>query len=292
MASPEIKGDFVSTEWLVDELGADDLAILDCTKFLPNAGRDAKAEFLAAHIPGARYLDIAAVSDRSNPAPNMLPGADAFGAAMEQLGIGFDERIIVYDNSPLRTAARGWFMLRHFGAANVAVLDGGLGKWLGEGRPVESGEAVERRGRRFAAAERADEVISKGMLLDGVRLPLVDARSRARFTGEEADPRPTIASGHMPGARSLPMSALYRDDGTVRDPAELQALFDQAGVDPLQPFIASCGSGVTANSLILAARRIGGYGGKLYDGSWSEWGADPATPKELGPPQPPPHFRS
>jgi thiosulfate/3-mercaptopyruvate sulfurtransferase len=275
--------DFVSTEWLAEHLGADDLAIVDCTAFLPTTPRDAKAEFVEAHIPGARFLDIAEVADRSHPAPHMLPSAADFGAAMERIGVGRDERIIIYDNSPLRTAARGWFMFRHFGAPKVAVLDGGFQKWVAEGRPVESGEARPRPGRRFAAEERPGEVVSKTELLAGAGLPVVDARSLARFTGEEADPRPTVASGHIPGARCLPMSSLYRDDGTFRDAEEIRALFEQAGVDPERPFIASCGSGVTANSLLLAARRVGGADGKLYDGSWSEWGADPATPKEQGP---------
>lgn len=282
-----MKGDFVSTEWLAANLGADDLAIVDCTAFLPTTPRDARAEFAQAHIPGARFLDIAEVADRDHPAPHMLPGADRFGAAMERLGIGKDERIIVYDNSPLRTAARGWFMLRHFGARRVAVLDGGLGKWLAEGRSVEAGEARPRPGRRFAAEERSDEVVSKAELLAGTDLAIVDARSLARFTGEESDPRPSVAAGHIPGARCLPMASLYNPDGTFRDAAAIRALFDAAGVDPSRPFIASCGSGVTANSLLLAARRVGdgsgGLGGKLYDGSWSEWGADPATPKALGP---------
>ncbi len=275
--------DFVSTEWLAQQLGADDLAIVDCTAFLPTTPRDAKAEFLAAHIPGARFLDIAEVADKSHPAPHMLPAAEAFGEAMERLEVGRDERIVVYDNSPLRTAARGWFMFRHFGATQVAVLDGGLGKWLAEGRPVESGEAQARPGRRFEAAEKAGEVVSKADILAGTDLEIVDARSTKRFTGEETDPRPHVASGHIPGARCLPMSALYRDDGTFRDPTDIRALCAEAGIDPARPFIASCGSGVTANSLLLAARRIGGAGGKLYDGSWSEWGADPATPKEIGP---------
>lgn len=275
--------DFVSTQWMADNLGADDLAIVDCTAFLPTTPRDARAEFLDAHIPGARFLDISKVADRSHPAPHMLPNAADFGAAMERLGIGRDERIVVYDNSPLRTAARGWFMFRHFGADRVAVLDGGLGKWLAEGRPVESGEARERASRTFQAAETEGEVVSKEELLAGTGMPVVDARSSARFTGEEGDPRPTVAAGHIPGARSLPMSALYRDDGTFRGAEEIMALFAEAGVDPARPFIASCGSGVTANSLLLAARRVGGANGKLYDGSWSEWGADPATPKETGP---------
>lgn len=275
--------DFVSTEWLAEHLDDDDLAIVDCTAFLPTTPRDARKEFDEGHIPGARFLDISEVADRSNPALHMLPAADQFGSAMERLGIGRDERIIVYDNSPLRTAARGWFMFRHFGAAKVAVLDGGMGKWLAEGRPVEAGPAKERSGRRFAADEREGEVVSKAELLAGAKHPVVDARSMARFTGEDADPRPTVAAGHIPGARCLPMSALYRDDGTFRTADEILSLFKDAGVDPAKPFIASCGSGVTANSLLLAARRIGGAEGKLYDGSWSEWGADPATPKELGP---------
>ena len=275
--------DFVSTEWLADNLGAEDLAIVDCTAFLPNMPRDAKAEFREAHIPGARFLDIAEVADKAHPAPHMLPSVEDFGAAMERLGVGRDERIVIYDNSPLRTAARGWFMFRHFGAPNVAILDGGLQKWLAEGRPVESGEARPRPGRRFEAIEAEGEVVSKSDLLAGVEHPVVDARSMARFTGEEADPRPHVASGHIPGARCLPMSSLYREDGTFRDAEEIRALFTEAGVDPARPFIASCGSGVTANSLLLAARRVGGAKGKLYDGSWSEWGADPATPKEQGP---------
>lgn len=276
-------GDFVSTDWLAANLGADDLAIVDCTAFLPTTPRDARAEFDAAHIPGASFLDIAEVADKNHPAPQMLPAPAEFGSAMERLGVGRDERIVVYDNSPLRTAARGWFMFRHFGASQVAVLDGGFGKWLAEGRPVEAGPARVRLGRRFAAAAASDNVVSKADILAGTDLEIVDARGLARFTGEEGDPRPNVAAGHIPGAKCLPMSALYRDDGTFRDAAEIARLFTDAGIDPARPFIASCGSGVTANSLLLAARRLGGPGGKLYDGSWSEWGADPATPKETGP---------
>lgn len=272
----------VSTGWLAEHLGEPDLVVVDSSWHMPASGRRGSEEFLKAHIPGARFLDIDEVSDRSNPAPHMLPGAEEFGRAMEGIGVGRDDRIVVYDNSPIRSAARGWFTLRHFGAANVAVLDGGFQKWLAEGRPTESGEA-EPRGATFAATRRADEVVTKQQILGGIALPLVDARGTPRFEGTEADPRPGVAAGHIPGARNIPYSALYNDDGTFRSREELKRIFDEAGADAVQPFVASCGSGVTATSLIFAAHLVGNDMARLYDGSWSEWGADPDTPKALGP---------
>ena len=274
--------DLVTTGWLAQQLGSTDLAIVDASLFMPNSGRDAAAEFAAAHIPGARFLDIHAVADPARPDLHMLPSAADFGAAMIALGVGRDDRIIVYDNSPLHSAARGWFMFRHFGAERVAILDGGLAKWRAEGRAVESGEATPRTARFDAQAQRGG-VVDKAAILGGLGLPLLDARGRARFEGSEPDPRPNIADGHIPGARNLPFASLYRDDGTFKSDSELRAAFEAAGVDPEAEFVASCGSGVTANSLIFAARRLGGRHAKLYDGSWSEWGADPATPKAKGP---------
>jgi len=271
----------VTTEWLARNLGEPDLAIVDSSAFMPADGRDPAAEFIAAHILGARFLDINQVADRSNPAPHMLPSAAEFAAAMTGLGVGSSDRIVVYDNSPLRTAARGWFMFRHFGAERVAILDGGLQKWLSEGRPIESGEAQKPKAR-FEARELDSEVVSKNDL-PGIGIPILDARGRARFEGSEADPRPNVAAGHIPGAKNLPFASLYREDGTLKPDEELRAAFDALKIDPAQPFVASCGSGVTANSIIFAAHRLGGRRGKLYDGSWSEWGADPATPKETGP---------
>ncbi len=274
--------DLVSTAWLADNLGQLDVAIVDSTFHMPADGRDAKTEFLSGHIPGARFLNIDTVADTSNPAPHMLPSAEAFGEAMTALGIGRDDRIVVYDNSPYRTAARGWFMLRHFGAEWVAILDGGMQKWQREGRPLETGEAI-RRNARFDARPRADEVADKAMLLKGADLPLLDARGRGRFEGSDPDPRPGVTPGHIPGSKNLPFAVLYREDGTFKSDEELEKAFEAAGVDPDAPFIATCGSGVTANSLIFASRKLGGRGHKLYDGSWSEWGADPATPKATGP---------
>ncbi|MGI8930864.1 MAG: sulfurtransferase [Sphingomicrobium sp.] len=274
--------DLVTTDWLARNLEEDDLVIVDSSLFMPNSGRDPAAEFAESHIPGARFLDIDAVADPARPGMHMLPSAPDFGAAMTALGVGRDDRIVVYDNSSLRSAARGWFMLRHFGAERVAILDGGFQKWCGEGRAVEAGEAKPRKARFDAHAQVAD-VVDKAGILGGLGLPLLDARGRARFEGSEPDPRPHVADGHIPGARNLPFASLYRDDGTLKSESELRAAFDAAGVSPEGAFIASCGSGVTANSLIFAARRLGGRQARLYDGSWSEWGADPATPKEKGP---------
>jgi len=255
---------------------------VDASWFMPASGRSGHAEFLASHIPSARFLDIDAVSDRSSAAPHMLPAAEAFGRAMEEIGVSRTDRIVVYDNSPTRTAARGWFMFRHFGAERVCVLDGGFQKWVAEGRPTESGEPRPRKAR-FEAVERPGEVVSLRQVRSGLGVPLVDARGRGRFEGTEADPRPGVAAGHIPGARNLPFTDLYNPDGTLKPPHELRRLFIGAGADPDKPFVASCGSGVTANSLIFAARQLGNRDARLYDGSWSEWGADPSTPKEKGP---------
>ena len=271
----------VSTDWLARHLGEPDLVIIDSSWFMPSLGRSGRDEYLAAHIPGARFLDIDEVADKSHPAPHMLPGARQFSEAMERLGVGSDDRIVVCDNSPTRTAARGWFMLRHFGARQVAILDGGFQKWLAEGRPTESGHPAARRAK-FDAIER-DEIVTKQQLLAGTELPWVDARGKGRFEGSEPDPRAGVAAGHAPGARNLPFGSLYREDGTFEPVTELRRLFAEAGIDPTRPFVASCGSGVTANSLVFAAHLIGNDDTNLYDGSWSEWGADPATPKVVGP---------
>ena len=273
--------DLVTTEWLACELGAPDLVVLDASWHMPAANRDPRADYEARHVPGARFFDIDAISDHDAACPHMLPSADQFAAAMGDLGVSDNDRIVIYDDSALKTSARAWFMLRHFGARQVAVLDGGLGKWVREGRPVESGHVPEREARFDAVA--AHNVVTKPELVRGVGVPVVDARGKARFEGSEADPRPGVAPGHIPGARNLPYSALYREDGSFKDREEIRAAFASAGVDPAQPFVASCGSGVTANSLVFGAHLLGNDSVRLYDGSWSEWGSDPATPKELGP---------
>jgi thiosulfate/3-mercaptopyruvate sulfurtransferase len=272
----------VSTEWLAEHLGEPDLVVIDSSWHMPASGRTGRDEYLQAHIPAARFFDIDAVSDHGNPAPHMLPSAQEFGSAMEQLGVGREDRIVVYDKSPIHTAARGWFTLRHFGARTVAVLDGGFQKWVAEGRPTESGEPSSREAR-FHAVAGDREVFTKEQILAGTGCALADARGKGRFEATEPEPRVGIAGGHIPGARNLPFGLLYNEDGTFKPLAELRQAFADAGLDPAEPFIASCGSGVTATSLIFAAHLLGSDGGKLYDGSWTEWGGDPATPKAAGP---------
>ena len=275
--------DLVSTAWLAQNLNQADVVVVDASWHMPSSSRNGRDEYLAKHIPGARFLDIDAVAETRHPAPHMLPSAEEFGASMERIGVGRTDRIVVYDNSPTRNAVRGWFMLRHFGADQVAVLDGGFGKWLAEGRPTESGESHERRAR-FEAIERPGEVVSLSQVRAGLGVPIVDARGRARFEGTEQDPRPGVAPGHIPGSRNLPYGELYNPDGTMKSRDEIRRLFVGAGVDAERPFVATCGSGVTANSLIFAARLLGNRDTRLYDGSWSEWGADPTTPKDVGAP--------
>lgn len=272
----------VSTEWLAAHLGESDLRVVDSSWHMSATGRSGREEYLVAHVPGAAFLDIDEVADKSNPAPHAMPSAADFGAAMSALGLGREDRIVVYDNSPLRTAARGWFMLRRFGAPRVAILDGGFQKWLAEGRPTESGEP-RLRPARFEATDPGGAVITKQQILAGIGAPMLDARGKGRFEGSEPEPRAGIESGHIPGARNLPFGSLYREDGRFKPIDELRCLFAEAGIDPERPFGASCGSGVTATALLFAAHLIGNDHTMLYDGSWTEWGADPATPKALGP---------
>jgi thiosulfate/3-mercaptopyruvate sulfurtransferase len=271
----------VSTDWLAEHLGEPDLVVIDSSWHMLASGRSGRDEYLQAHIPAARFLDIDELSDHSDPAPHMLPSKEDFGNAMGRLGVRSDDRLVIYDNSPIHTAARGWFTLRHFGAQRVAVLDGGLPKWLAEGRPTESGEPAYREAH--FAADEGDRIVTKQQILAEPGFGLVDARGKPRFEAIEPEPRPGIAVGHIPGARNLPFGQLYEVDGTFKPLQELKRLFAEAGVDPAKPFIASCGSGVTATSLIFAAHLLGSDAGLLYDGSWTEWGADPATPKATGP---------
>ena len=270
----------ISTENLAAGLGEPGLRIVDGSWHLD--GRDARSEFEQAHIPGAVFFDLDAVSDRDSPLPHMMPSPQSFAASVGALGIGNDDRIVVYDTAGLFSAARVWWMLKTMGAKHVQVLDGGLPRWLAQGRPVQTGGS-EAVATHFEAADSGETVA----LIDDVRdalakgVQVVDARGAARFNGQAAEPRPGVRGGHMPGALNLPYGRLLNENGTMKRGSALEQAFTEAGVDIDQPIVTTCGSGVTAAILTLGLAELG-RSSRLYDGSWSEWGAREDTPVETG----------
>ncbi|MFO0993401.1 MAG: 3-mercaptopyruvate sulfurtransferase [Hyphomicrobiales bacterium] len=275
----------VSTEWLAERLNAPDISIIDASWHLPAAKRDAKAEFLEGHIPGAQFFDIDAISDTETSLPHMLPSPEKFASRMRKLGIGDGKKVIAYDAVGLFSAARAWWMFRVFGHDDVAVLDGGLPKWKAEGRPLEDGPATKPQERHFTARYQAMMVRDKADVLRAVEkhdAAIADARSLPRFSAQEPEPRPGVRGGHMPGAKNVHYATLLRPDGTLKSPDEIAKVFAAAGVDVAKPIITSCGSGVTAAILSLGLTLIGAKDHGLYDGSWSEWGAASDTAVETG----------
>lgn len=274
----------VSSAWLEERLGAPDLRILDASLYLPGDPRDAKALYAQAHIPGARFFDIEEISDARSDLPHMLPPVEKFVARVRRMGIGDGHRVVVYDQQGLFSAARVWWMFRVFGHQDVSVLDGGLPKWMAEGRPVED-EAPDPRERHFTGRKNAAMVRDVTQIAGHAKLrdqQIVDARSPGRFRGEDAEPRPGLRAGHIPGSRNVHYRALLEDDGTMKPVAETRAIFEAAGVDLGKPIVTTCGSGITAAILTLALHRMGHARNALYDGSWAEWGSYPDLAVEKG----------
>ncbi len=273
----------VTTDWLAAALGAPDLVVFDCTKYLPNENRDGAAEFLDAHIPGALFFDIDKIADQDTDLPHMIPTAGQFAKMLGALGVSNTSRVVFYDQKGLASAARGWWMMELFGHSNAAVLDGGLPKWRKENRALESGAARTVNPATFRPDFRASRVAGIGDMLHHTLVrdaTILDARAAARFAGTAPEPRAGMRGGHMPGSTNLPYTDLLNDDQTFHDPAILRGRFHAAGVRADRPVITSCGTGVTACILTLGLALAGLPQGRVYDGSWTEWGGRPDTPVE------------
>ena len=274
----------VSTQWLADHLNDPDLRIFDASWYLPDMNRDGRAEYERGHIPGARFFDIDEISDLRSEQPHTVPPTEKFISRMRAMGVGDGHQVVVYDGAGLFSAARVWWLFRLMGKTDIAVLDGGYPKWTSEGRPTEDMPPVMRDrhitvSRQNHLVKDVTQVASASKLGDH---EIIDARSPGRFRGDEPEPREGLRSGHIPGSKNVHYQTLLNEKGTLKDPDELKALFQAAGVDLSKPVITSCGSGVTAAILSLALERIGHRQHSLYDGSWSEWGMYDGLKVETG----------
>ncbi|MCH1386767.1 MAG: 3-mercaptopyruvate sulfurtransferase [Rhodobacteraceae bacterium] len=274
----------VSTEWLHAHLKDPDLRILDGSYYLPQMGRDPRAEYDAAHIPNARFFDIDDVSDHGSDLPHMVPPVEKFMSRMRAMGVGDGHQVVVYDGMGLFSAARVWWLFKLMGQNNIAVLDGGLPKWQAEGRPVEDLPPVIRD--RHMTVRRQNHMVKDVTQVSAASklgdYEIIDARSPGRFRGEEPEPRAGLRPGHIPGSKNVCFKDLLNADQTMKNPVEIRQIFEAAGVDFNKPAITTCGSGVTAAVLSLGLERIGKTDHSLYDGSWSEWGMFPTVPVATG----------
>jgi thiosulfate/3-mercaptopyruvate sulfurtransferase len=272
----------VTSDWLKDRLGSPDIRLLDASWHMPATGRSGAREFEDAHIPGALFFDIDEIADTASALPHMLPSPEKFSARVRKLGIGDGTMVVVYDAYGMHAAARAWWMFRAMGHESVAVLDGGFLKWRADGLPVTS-DTISPFQRHLIARPNWSLVRNyrdMRRIVDSGAAQIVDARPAGRFAGTEPEPRPGLRGGHMPGAHSLPAAGLLRPDGTLKRKEDIQRAFAEAGVDLKKPIVATCGSGVTACLPLLALASIGLRDAALYDGSWSEWGAQPDAPVE------------
>lgn len=276
----------VETDWLADHLDAPDVVIIDSSWHLPTANRDGASEYLDEHIPGALFFDIDRIADSGSDLPHMLPSPEKFSSIMRRMGIGDGKRIVVYDSVGMFSAARVWWTFRVMGVEDVTVLNGGLPKWKSEGHPLEEGAEPPTSERHFTARKNSAlvrDVSDVRAASDAGSEQIVDARSAARFAGEAPEPRAGLRSGHIPGSLNVPYDVLLNEDGTFKSPPQIKAVFDAAGLENGKPVVTTCGSGVTASILSLALAIVGRNDTAVYDGSWTEWGADETLPVETGP---------
>jgi thiosulfate/3-mercaptopyruvate sulfurtransferase len=274
----------VTTAWLADRLDDPRIRIFDASWFMPGSPRDPDQEYSAGHIPGAARFDIDGLSDQTSPLPHMLSAPSEFATAMRRLGLNGDSIAVIYDSEGLFSAARAWWNLRAMGHEASFVLEGGLPRWIAEGRPMETGWREPQHGdfRAHPRASLVENLAAVRAALEQGSTQVVDARPAARFRGEAPEPREGLRGGHMPGARNLPWSQVI-ESGALLPAKRLAPLFDEAGVDLRAPIITTCGSGVSAAILALALARLGRLDVPVYDGSWSEWGGLSDTPVATGP---------
>lgn len=282
MAKPPFDS-LISTQSLAVQMDAPDLVILDATRHLPAANRDASAEYAEAQIPTARFFDLAALVDETSGVPQAYPRPDQLAEMLASCGVSAQSRIVIYDDSAVRTSARAWWLLRAYGIGNVAILDGGLAKWRSEGRPLESGQpAIERTPP--LALNATQRMRAKADMLDNIASEteqVLDARDAGRFSGSHVDAIHNMPSGHIPGSCNLPFPTLFNEDGTYKNSDTLSDLIAASGIKPEKPITTTCGSGVTACVLLFALHLTGRDDTALYDGSWLEWGSDANTPKAI-----------
>ncbi len=275
----------VSTQWLADHLNDPDLRLLDASWYLPAMNRNARAEYAQRHIPGARFFDIDEISDHRSEMPHMVPPVEKFMSRMRAMGVGDGHQVVVYDGEGLFSAARVWWLFKLMGQKDVAVLDGGLPKWMAEGHPITD-DAPIIRDRHMTVTRQNQLVRDVTQVAHAAKLKdheIIDARAAERFAGTAPEPREGLRSGHIPGSRNLPFKTLLGPDGTMKPATEITKIFEDAGIDLSKPAITTCGSGVTAAVLSLALERIGKTDHSLYDGSWAEWGMYDDLPIETGP---------
>jgi thiosulfate/3-mercaptopyruvate sulfurtransferase len=276
----------VSSDWLAARIDDPKVKVIDASFKLPGILPLPIDDYLAAHIPGAVFFDVDAVSDHNDSRPHMFPDAAQFGRDVSALGISSGDTVVAYDSGGWVAAPRAWWMFLSFGHSRVKVLDGGLKKWLREGRPTHSGKVTPKPGK-FQAKFDASFIRSQQQLvgnLDTRAEQVIDARPRGRFEGTVAEPRAGLRSGHIPGSRSVPYAELFdAATGAMKPLDELRKLFAGARVDMAKPIVTSCGSGVSALVVTLALYRLGVRGSGLYDGSWSEWGLPDGPPLATGP---------